>query len=144
MPVTLMRFSMPVWGLIFGMNRLFYSSPARVRAAADPSPWLARGFTLRCGATTMIMFRPSCLGGGLDETEFDDLVGQPAQQPETQLGAALLATAEHDRDLDLVARLEESHDVTLLGLVVVRVDLRAELHLLDDGLCAGCAGPRAP
>ena len=30
--------------------------------------------------------------------------------------------SEHDRDLDLVALLEEPRDVTLLGLVVVRVD----------------------
>src|SRR5581483_7522638 len=41
---------------------------------------------------------------------------------------------EHDRHLDLVARLEEPLDVALLGAVVVRVDLRAELDLLDDRL----------
>jgi hypothetical protein len=44
----------------------------------------------------------------------------------------LLTTAEHDRDLHLVARLQEAHHVTLLGLVVVGVDLRTKLHLLDD------------
>src|SRR4051794_30114034 len=71
---------------------------------------------------------------GLDETEIRDLFAEPAQEPETQLGATLLATAEHDRHLDLVARLEEPDHVTLLGLVVVRVDLGAELHFLDDGL----------
>src|SRR3954453_900927 len=71
---------------------------------------------------------------GLDETEIRDLFAEPAQEPETQLGATLLATPEHDRHLDLVTRLEEPHHVTLLGLVVVRVDLRPELHLLDDGL----------
>ena len=36
--------------------------------------------------------------------------------------------------LTLSPAFEEAHDVTLLGLVVVRVDLRPELHLLDDGL----------
>src|SRR4051794_16431701 len=71
---------------------------------------------------------------GLDETEIRDLFAEPAQEPETQLGATLLATPEHDRHLDLVARLEEPHHVTLLGLVVVRIDLRPELHFLDDGL----------
>src|SRR6185312_8203510 len=35
-------------------------------------------------------------------------------------------------DLDLVPGLEEPHHVTLLGLVVVGVDLRTKLHLLDD------------
>ena len=35
--------------------------------------------------------------------------------------------------LTLSPCLEEPLDVTLLGLVVVRVDLRAELHLFDDG-----------
>ena len=49
-----------------------------------------------------------------------------------QLRSVLLTTTEHDRDLDLVALLQEPHDVTRLGLVVVRVDLRPELHLLDD------------
>src|SRR4051812_37152695 len=71
---------------------------------------------------------------GLDKSQLRDLFAEPAQEPETQLGAALLATAEHDRHLDLVARLEEPHHVTLLGLVVVRVDLRTQLHLFDDGL----------
>src|SRR5690606_21808976 len=50
----------------------------------------------------------------------------------TLFRSGLLATTEHDRDLDLVALLEEPDDVTLLGVVVVRVDLRPELHLLDD------------
>ena len=68
----------------------------------------------------------------LDEAELVDVLGQALQQPEAQLGPRLLATAEHDRHLDLVARLEEPLDVALLGAVVVRVDLRAELDLLDD------------
>src|SRR6202043_974729 len=55
-------------------------------------------------------------------------------QPEAELGTGLLTTAEHDRHLDLVPRLEEPLDVALLGAVVVRVDLRAELDLLDDRL----------
>src|SRR4029077_19220830 len=39
----------------------------------------------------------------------------------------------HDRDLDLVAALEEPDDVPLLRGVVMRVDLRAELDLLQTG-----------
>ena len=72
------------------------------------------------------------LGRRLDEAELLDVVGEPLEQAQPQLGAVLLTTTEHDRDLHLVALLQEPHDVTLLGLVVVRVDLRAELHLLDD------------
>ena len=72
------------------------------------------------------------LGRALHESQFGDIGGQPLQQPEPQFGTGLLPTAEHDRDLDLVPGLEEPNDVTLLGLVVVRVDLRPELHFLDD------------
>ena len=45
-----------------------------------------------------------------------------------------LAAAEHDRHLDLVARLEEALDVALLGVVVVLRDLRPELDLPDVDL----------
>ena len=72
------------------------------------------------------------LGGRLDGAELDDVLGEALQQAEAQLRARLLASAEHDRHLDLVAALEEPLDVALLGAVVVRVDLRAELDLLDD------------
>jgi hypothetical protein len=45
-----------------------------------------------------------------------------------------LAPAEHDRDLDLRALVEEALDVALLRVVVVNADLRPELDLLDvDG-----------
>jgi hypothetical protein len=46
----------------------------------------------------------------------------------------LLAAAEHDRHLDLVSLPQEPLDVALLGAVVVRVDLRPDLDLLDDRL----------
>src|SRR5437763_4002174 len=74
------------------------------------------------------------LGGGLHESQLRDLLGEPTQDPEPEFRPALLPTAEHDRYLDLVTGLEEPHHVTLLGLVVVRVDLRPELHFLDDRL----------
>src|SRR5205809_1013931 len=62
------------------------------------------------------------------------VAGETLQQTEPQLGPRLLTSPEHDRHLDLVARLEEPLDVALLGAVVVRVDLRAQLDLLDDRL----------
>src|SRR4051794_30821299 len=80
------------------------------------------------------------LGRGLDVPELLDVAGEALQEPEPELGPVLLATAEHDRDLDLVALAKEAHHVTFLGLVVVGVDLRAKLHLFDDrvGLVAPC------
>ena len=72
------------------------------------------------------------LGRALHEPELGDIGGEPLQQPEPELGTGLLPTAEHDGDLDLVPSLEEANDVTLFGLVVVRIDLRPELHFFDD------------
>jgi len=72
------------------------------------------------------------LGGGLDETKLRDVVGQPLQQPEPQLRPGLLATPEHDGDLHFVPRVEESHNVALLRLVIVGVDLGAELLFFDN------------
>jgi hypothetical protein len=51
-----------------------------------------------------------------------------------------LAAAEHDRDLHAVAVLEEADDVTLLGLVVVLSDLRAQLDLAHRHLLLVLAG----
>lgn len=68
----------------------------------------------------------------LHEAEVGHILRETLQQSVTELRPGLLATTEHDRDLDLVALLEEPDDVTLLGVIVVRVDLRPELHLLDD------------
>src|SRR3954454_16542077 len=75
---------------------------------------------------------PVLLGLELDVAELLHVLREPLEQAEPEFGARLLTAAEHDRDLDLVARFQEPHDVTLLGLVVVRVDLRPELHLFDD------------
>ena len=66
------------------------------------------------------------------ESQLGDIGGQPLQQTEPEVGTGLLPTTEHDRDLDLVPGVEESYDVTLFGLVVVRIDLRPELHFFDD------------
>src|SRR5262249_23675433 len=72
------------------------------------------------------------LGPGLDEAELLDILRKPLQQPEPQFRPGLLAATEHDRDLDLVTCLEKPLDVTLLGSIVVRIDLRPEFDLLDD------------
>jgi hypothetical protein len=71
------------------------------------------------------------LRGELHVAGLGHVLGHPLQQPVPQLGPGLLTTTEHDRDLHLVPGLEEALDVALLGLVVVVVDLRPELLLLD-------------
>ena len=63
-----------------------------------------------------------------------EVVEEPLEQHPAALGVGLLAAAEHDRHLDLVAALEEALDVALLGLVVVVGDLRAQLDLADVDL----------
>src|SRR5207248_8561662 len=52
----------------------------------------------------------------------------------------LLTAPEHDRDLHLRTLVEESLDVSLLGVVIVDADLRPELDLLDLDLALVLAG----
>jgi hypothetical protein len=80
------------------------------------------------------------LGRGLYDAKFDDVLGKPFEQPTSEFGTGLLTTTEHDRDLNLVATSEESLDVALLRLIVMRVDLGPKLHLFDDsvGLIPAC------
>src|SRR5438067_1801955 len=60
-------------------------------------------------------------------------LAEEAQRP-PPLGMRHLTSPEHDGHLDLVPVLEEADDVSLLGRVVVWVNLRPELDLLDrDG-----------
>src|SRR6185503_5103261 len=65
------------------------------------------------------------------EREIRQLSDQPLENPPPDLGMRHLPAAEEDRRLDLVAILEEALDVLLLELVVVLVDLGAELDLFD-------------
>ncbi len=130
--------------LVLGVRSAIGAAARPRRAALSAAARRAPRPSSSSGPSTMIMLRPSCLGADSTNPSSCDVLGQPLQQPEAELGPGLLATAEHDRDLDLVARLEEPHDVTLLGLVVVRVDLRPELHLLDDRVDLVLAAPRGP
>jgi hypothetical protein len=57
---------------------------------------------------------------------------EPLQDAPTDLGMRHFAPAEENRRLDLVAFFEEALDVLLLELVVVFVDLRAELDLFNQ------------
>src|SRR6266508_18384 len=70
-------------------------------------------------------------GRAVDLGNLGDVGRQPLEQAPAELRVGHLPSAEHDRDLDLVALLEEPLDVALLGLVVVRVDLGPHLHFLE-------------
>jgi nucleoside-diphosphate-sugar epimerase len=71
------------------------------------------------------------VGTLLDLGEVLELLGEALEDHLPALGVRDLATTEHDRDLDLVAALEEALDVALLRLVVADGDLRTELDLAD-------------
>jgi hypothetical protein len=59
------------------------------------------------------------------------LADQPLENAPADFGVRVLAPAEEDRRLHLVAVGEEALDVLLLELVVMLVNLRPELDLLD-------------
>src|SRR5436190_15221637 len=71
-------------------------------------------------------------------------VDEPLEDPPPDFRMRHLASAEEDRRLDLVAVLEEALDVLLLELIVVLVDLRPELDLLDQDHLLVLLGLPAP
>src|SRR4051812_34149678 len=80
------------------------------------------------------------LGPLLDDRELVEVLREAVEDHLTALGVGHLTPAEHDRHLDLVARLEEALDVALLGVVVMLGDLRPELDLPDVDLLLVLAG----
>src|SRR6185503_20955041 len=63
--------------------------------------------------------------------DLGELADEALENAPPDLGMRHFAAAEEDRRLHLVAIGEEALDVLLLEVVVVLVDLRAELDLLD-------------
>ena len=68
---------------------------------------------------------------GLGDRHLGQVFNQPLENPPADLRVRHLAAAEEDRRLHLVAVGEEALDVLPLELVIVLVDLRPELDLLD-------------
>src|SRR4051812_8568291 len=129
-PVTLKRLAAPRCVFIFGMSR-----SSTLRCFFDVLFWLVARRLLGVLASGVQHHGhvPAVLArGALDRREFGDVVGDPAEDLHPELGVGHLTTAEHDRELHLVALAQEPHDVLHLGGVVVLVDLRPELHVLDD------------
>src|SRR5436190_7211116 len=117
-------FSLGIFSLCFGFRRRFL--PARL---------------LRQDRVHLVAFLARRRLGHRHVGQFAD---QPFQDAPPDLGMRHLAAAEEDRRLDLVAVLEEALDVLLLELIIVLVDLRAELDFLDlDDLLVLLRRPRA-
>jgi hypothetical protein len=74
------------------------------------------------------------LGHGFHGTQISGVLSNAFQQTAPGIRPGLLATTEHDHDLDLVPTLQETLDVTEFGLVVMRVNLEAEAHLAQHGV----------
>ena len=92
---------------------------------------LASAFFL-CGPSTMIMLRPSCLGE--DSTKPSSVTSSASRCSSRNPSSGRCCSRPRNMIviLTLSPALQEPHDVTLLGLVVVLVDLGTKLHLLDD------------
>ena len=60
-----------------------------------------------------------------------NIFDQPLQNLPAQSGTRHFASAEKDRGLHLVAFIQKTQNVVLLGVVVVIVHVDAELHFLD-------------
>ena len=86
------------------------------------------------GASIIVMLRPSCSGDCSITAISDELARELVKQRRAPFRMGHLAAAEHDRDLHLVLAEQEPGDVSLLGVVVVLRDLRAEFDLTDRDL----------
>src|SRR5574340_1075355 len=133
-PVSLTRFAVPLCVLTLGICSLLFLR------GRDLGAGLVRVISLRRLSLDYFLLRGrdqhehvATLEFRLafDERELRDLALELLQDGQAALGMHHLTTAEHDGHLDLRAALKEAHDMLLLGLVVVDVDLRTKLDLLD-------------
>ena len=77
------------------------------------------------------MFRPSSRGGFSGAAYGARSLRQAVEDVPPEVGVGHLAAPEHDGHLDPVPLREEPHHVALLEVVVVHLDLRPHLDLLD-------------
>ena len=71
------------------------------------------------------------LGRRFDRSVLFQVLRKTLEHIESLLRMGHFAAAEHDGDLNACALLQETKDVTLLGLVIAHIDLGSELHFLD-------------
>src|SRR5574340_193142 len=133
-PVSLKRFAVPLWVLTLGIRCLLFLS---VRGLRNGLVRVVRARRLRLhdflanGRHEHEHVAALELWLAFNECDLVDLALELLQDREPALRVHHLAATEHDRDLHLRAAFQEAHDVLLLGLVVVLVDLRPELDLFD-------------
>src|SRR4051812_21948016 len=154
--VTRKRFAVALWLFIFGICSPFVCCGGdrlgrRLERRHVLGGWLeGRGLLGRVARGARLLLRQIfqvplvrsdhhdhvsalLLGHRLDDGEFPEVSDETIQDLSAEVRVGHLAPAEHDRDLDLVPRREEPRDMPFLGGVVVRVDLGAELDLLEAG-----------
>ena len=82
-------------------------------------------------------------------SEFDGAVflhfaGESLQQLDAADRSGLFTTAQHDGDLDLVSAVQEAHNMALLDVEVMVVDLQTEANFLDFRGALVAARPHEP
>ena len=88
-----------------------------------------------------MMLRPSCFGANSTVPYSSTFAGKTLQQLDAANRSRLLAATQHDGDLDLVSAVQEAHNMALLDLEVMVVDLQTEANFLDFPRCSGCGAP---
>src|SRR6478735_1475220 len=144
-PVTLNRFAAPRCVFTFGISGSSCLGRGGVRhrcrgcgggcrrgCGCGGPLVLLRGLRLLRGVQHHRHVAPVLTRCRLDHRDLVHVGGELIEDLAPELRVGHLAAAEHDRDLDLVSLTEELHDLLRLRRVVVDVDLRAVLHLLDD------------
>src|ERR1700722_10685331 len=139
--VRLKRLAAPRWvlslsffAMCLNLSPLSRGCRHRLRAAPGLRP-------ARQDRVHLVAFHP---WHRLSDRHLGQLVDEPLQNAAADLRVRHLAAAEEDGGLDLVAFLEEALDLLLLELIIVLVDLRAKLDLLDlDHLLVTPGLPRA-
>src|SRR5690606_36238461 len=127
-PVFLNRLAAPRWVFSFGMVSSFFF---RIVLALLRLRRRGRLLHARPGREDRVQLIAFLVRHGFRHRNVLQLADEPFQDPQPDFRMGVLAAPEEDRRLDLVAFRQEALDVLLLELVVVLVDLRPELDLLD-------------
>ena len=122
----------PLPGLLLGRQTSRLTSPALGTGLIATTTLLGLGMDL----LALRRKRHDDVAAFLLRSEFDSAVflhfaGETLQQLDAADRSGLLATAQHNGDLDLVSAVQEAHNMALLDLEVMVVDLQTEANFLD-------------
>src|SRR3954463_12715659 len=140
-PVTLKRLAAPLCVFIFGMSGLLWLCFLRLHGRLWFVPTACWGAALGGSTTARTTLLIGCqdhhhvpsveLGCRFDLGAGRQLFGDLVENPLPEFRVGHLSTPEHDRDLDLVALIQEVGHLAGLGVEVSTADLGPVLHLLD-------------